>query len=334
MDCNHFAVITAKDNGKSLSDKLEASLQMLIAEVNENQQRGYSVNEKKIAPILLCALLSILVVTTCGCTTSSQSTKLTVFAAASLTDAFNQTAQAFEANNSGVNVTFNYAGSQVLATQIKQGASADVFASADQRNMKTVQDAGLMNNSSITVFAENKLAIIVPTANPANITSLSDLAKSGVKLDIANSSVPVGNYTLQMLATASNNTTYGSDFKNSVLANVVSQETNVNDVVVKVALGQADAGIVYKSDVPAAYQSKVHVITIPDSVNVLAKYYIGVLSGSQNAQMAQNFINYVTSPDGQAILKSYGFIVPPTAQNTTTAAVSSTASQAITTAMT
>ena len=120
-----------------------------------------------------------------------------------------------------------------------------------------------MNNSSVTIFAENYLAIIVPTSNPANITSLSDLAKPGVKLDIANSSVPVGNYSLQMLAKASNNSTYGSGFKNSVLANVVSQEVNVNDVVTKVALGQADAGIVYKSDVPAAYQSKVTVIDDP-----------------------------------------------------------------------
>jgi molybdate transport system substrate-binding protein len=283
------------------------------------------MTKKKFVPILLCALLSVLVVTTCGCTTTqnTQSTKLTVFAAASLTDAFNETAKAFEANNSGVTVAFNYAGSQVLATQIKQGAIVDIFASADQKNMKSVQDVGLMNNSSITIFAENKLAIIVPTGNPANITSLSDLAKPGIKLDICNSSVPCGNYTLQMLAKASNNSTYGSGFKNSVLENVVSQETNVNDAVAKVALGQADAGIVYKSDVPAAYQSKVQVITISESVNVLAQYPIGVLSGSQNAQLAQSFINFVTSPTGQAILLKYGFIIPPTAQNATTAATTS-----------
>jgi molybdate transport system substrate-binding protein len=292
------------------------------------------MDKKKFMPILLCALLSVLVVTTSGCTTTqnTQSTKLTVFAAASLTDAFNETAQAFEANNSGVTVALNYAGSQVLATQIKQGATADVFASADQKNMKSVQDAGLMNNSSVAIFAENKLAIIVPTGNPANITSLIDLAKLGVKLDICNSSVPCGNYTLQMLAKASNNSTYGSGFTNSVLANVVSQETNVNDVVAKVALGQADAGMVYKSDVPAAYQSKVQVITIPDSVNVLAQYPIGILSGSQNAQLAQSFINFVTSPAGQAILLKYGFILPPTAQNATTAATSAVTSQSSTTA--
>jgi molybdate transport system substrate-binding protein len=281
--------------------------------------------KKKLTTILLCALLSVLVVTTCGCTTTqnTQSTKLTVFAAASLTDAFNETAKAFEANNSGVTVALNYAGSQVLTTQIKQGATVDVFASADQKNMKSVQDAGLINNSTITIFAENKLAIIVPTGNPANISSLTDLAKSGVKLDICNSSVPCGNYTLQMLAKASNNTTYGSGFKNSVLANVVSQETNVNDVVAKVALGQADAGMVYKSDVPAAYQNKVQVITIPDSTNVLAQYPIGVLSSSLNAQQAQSFINFVTSPAGQAILLKYGFIIPQTAQNATAAAATS-----------
>ena len=259
--------------------------------------------KKKIIPILLCALLSVLVVTTCGCTTTStQSTKLTVYAAASLTGAFNQTAQAFEANNSGVNVAVNYAGSQILATQIQQGAPADVFASADLAHMKSVQDAGLMNNSSVVIFAENKLAIIVPTANPANITSLSDLAKSGVKLDIGNSSTPCGMYTMQMLAKASNNSTYGSGFKSSVMANVVSTETDVNAIVAKVALGQADVGIITKADVPAAYQSKVHTITIPDSVNVLAKYPIGVVSTSSNAQLAQSFINYVTSPAGQAIL--------------------------------
>ena len=290
------------------------------------------MNKKKLVPILLCALLSVLVVTTCGCTTTqnNQSTKLTIFAPAVLTGAFNETAQAFEANNSGVTVVFNYAGSQVLATQIKLGANADVFASADQKNMKDVRDAGLMNNSSITLFAQNTLAIIVPTGNPANITNLNDLAKSGVKLDIANSSAPCGNYTLQMLARASNNTTYGSGFKNSVLANVVSTETNANDIVAKVALGQADVGVVTTADVPAAYKDKVTVIKIPDSVNVIAQYPIGVLSGSQKAQQAQSWINYVTSPAGQAILLKYGFMIPKASQNTTTAAATTTAATAAT----
>jgi molybdate transport system substrate-binding protein len=182
-----------------------------------------------------------------------------------------------------------------------------------------------MNNSSVNVFAQNKLALIVPKANPANITSLNDLANSGLKLVVANSSVPVGNYSLQMLSKASNNSSYGAGFNTIVLANVVSEETNVNDVVVKVALGQGDAGIVYVSDVPAAYKDKVTVIKIPDSINVIAQYPIGVLSGSQSAQQAQSWINYVTSPAGQAILQKYGFIIPKGSQNATVAAATTTA---------
>lgn len=287
------------------------------------------MDKKRLVPALLCAMLCLLVVTACGCTTTeTQSKKLTIFAAASLTGAFDETAQAFQVNNSGVTIVFNYAGSNALATQIKQGANADVFASADLKNLKTVQDAGLMNNSSVKVFAQNKLAIVVPNANPANITSLNGLANSGVKLVVANSSVPVGNYTLQMLSKASNNSSYGAGFNTSVLANVVSEETNVNDVVVKVALGQGDAGIVYVSDVPAAYKDKVTVVTIPDSVNVIAQYPIGVLSSSQNAQLGQSWINYVTSPGGQAILQKYGFMIPKAAQNATITTATTTATAA------
>jgi molybdate transport system substrate-binding protein len=287
------------------------------------------MNKKKLGTALLCAMLCVLAVTACGCTsTETQSKKLTIFAAASLTGAFNETAQAFQANNSGVTIIFNYAGSNALATQIKQGANTDVFASADLKNMKTAQDAGLMNNSSVKVFALNKLAIVVPKTNPANITSLDDLANTGVKLVVANSSVPVGNYSLQMLSKASNNSSYGAGFNTSVLANVVSEETNVNDVVVKVALGQGDVGIVYVSDVPAAYKDKVTVITIPDSLNVIAQYPIGVLSSSQNANLAQSWINYVTSPGGQAILQKYGFIIPKASQNATTTTATTTAATA------
>ena len=286
--------------------------------------------KKNVIPVLLCALMCVLVVSMSGCTSTTSSTTLNVYAAASLDDAFNQTAAAFSANNTGVNFTFNYAGSQVLATQITQGATPDVFASADHAQMQNVQNAGLMNNSSVVPFTQNKLAIIVPKANPKNITSLANLSTPGIKIDIANSSVPVGNYTLQMLALASNNTTYGSSFKSSFMSNVVSEEANVNDVVVKVALGEADAGIVYISQVPAAYQSQVKLISIPDSVNPLAVYYIGVLSAAPHAQQAQSFINYILSPDGQAILKSYGFIALPTS-NTTTTAITAVTSQSATT---
>jgi molybdate transport system substrate-binding protein len=289
--------------------------------------------KKKIISVLLCALMCVVVVSMSGCTTTTSSTTLSVYAADSLSTVFNTTGAAYTANNTGTNFTFNYAGSDVLATDILQGATPDVFASANLAQMQNVENAGLMNNSTVVPFIANKLALIVPTANPKNITTLADLATPGIKIDIANSSVPVGNYTLQMLALASNNTTYGSGFAKSFMSNVVSEETQVNDVVVKVATGEADAGIVYISQVPPAYQTQVKLISIPDSVNPLAKYYIGVLSASKNVQQAQNFINYVLSPGGQATLENAGFIALPTSNATTAAAATSAVtSQSATTA--
>ncbi|MGA7075515.1 MAG: molybdate ABC transporter substrate-binding protein [Halobacteriota archaeon] len=279
-------------------------------------------NHKRVL-ILLCAVISAVAIAACGCmspTQTTQSGKLTVFAAASLTDAFNEIGRSYQANHTDTNISFNFGGSQVLRTQIEQGARADVFASANLKQMNALKDQGLMNNSSITVFAKNKLAIIVPAANPANITNLSDLARSGIKLVVGTKDVPCGDYTIQMLNNTANVTAYGPDFKNRTLANVVSQEPNVNGIVTKVALGEADAGIVYVSDVPLQYKDKVQTIAIPDSVNVVAQYPIGVLSGTKNAQEAQSFIDFVKSPAGQTILQKYGFIVvyPLTQQTATT----------------
>ncbi|MGZ4852902.1 MAG: molybdate ABC transporter substrate-binding protein [Halobacteriota archaeon] len=266
----------------------------------------------RFAPVLLCAVICAVVIVGSGCTSLSpntQSSKLTVFAAASLTDAFNEVGRSYQANHTDANITFNFDGSQILRTQIEQGATADVFASANLKQMNALKDEGLMNNSSITVFTKNKLALIVPAANPANITNLSDLARPGLKLVIGTKDVPCGDYAIQMLNKTANLTAFGVDFKNRTLANVVSQEPNVNGIVTKVALGEADAGIVYVSDVPTHYKDKVQTISVPDSVNVVAQYPIGILSGSTNAQQAESFIDFVTSSDGQAILQKYGFMV-------------------------
>ncbi len=286
------------------------------------------MNQKKWMPVMLCAVVSTFVIASCGCVlpTTTPSNKLTVFAAASLTDAFNEMAQAYEANHTDTNVTFNFDGSQILRTQIEQGANADVFASANTQQMGILQNEGMMNNSSVTIFAQNKLAIAVPTANSANINTLSDLAKPGLKLVIGNKDVPAGVYTQQMLNKTTNVPTYGATFKNNTLGNVVSQEPNVNNVVTKVALGEADAGIVYVSDVPAAYKAQVKLIPIADDINVVAQYPIGILSGSKNVQQAQSWINFVTSPAGQAILLKHGFMLPSTlTAKSQTATVTSTA---------
>jgi len=285
---------------------------------------------KAFTPILLCAVVSVLVIT-CGCTMPTQTAQgkqLTVFAAASLTDAFTEIGQSYHSNHSDTNVSFNFDGSQILQTQIENGAYADVFASADMGHMNALKNEGYMNNSTVTLFAQNKLEVIVPKDNAAHIASMSDLAKPGLKIVIGTQSVPVGNYTLQVLDKMANGT-FGPDFKNKVLSNVVSREPNVNNVVTKVALGEADAGFVYQSDVPMKQQAQVDKIIIPDMYNVVAQYPIGVLKQAKDPVLAQDFVNYVTSPAGQAILQKYGFIIQQglTSQNAT---ITSMTSQSIT----
>ncbi len=233
---------------------------------------------------------------------------LTVFAAASLTASFGEIAKAFEAAHPGVTVTLNFAGSQTLRAQIEQGALADVFASADHKNMDPLISANLIAGGTYEDFANNLLVVILPPSNPGNIQALQDLAKPGIKLDVADSSVPVGNYSRQALANLSKDPAYGSDFGNKVLANVVSNETDVKQVVAKVDLGEADAGIVYATDAQAAPDLKA--IAIPNGFNVIARYPIAVLSKAPNADLAAAFVAYVLSPDGQAILKKWGFVAP------------------------
>ena len=169
---------------------------------------------------------------------------LNVFAAASLTDAFKEIGQAFEAANPGVTVMFNFAGSQTLVTQIQQGAPADVFASASGTNMDAVVTGGYVDKAAPQVFLTNILLVILPSDNPANVQTLQDLAKPGLKVVLADASVPAGKYARQILDNMSKDPTYGTDFGTKVLANVVSNETDVKQVVAKVQLGEADAGIV------------------------------------------------------------------------------------------
>jgi molybdate transport system substrate-binding protein len=228
---------------------------------------------------------------------------LTVFAAASLTDAFSEMGKNFEAANSGVTITFNFAGSQALRTQIEEGAPADVFASASGKEMDTLVKSAFVTEGIPQVFLKNKLVVIMPADNPAKLSSLEDLANSGIKIVLAAEEVPVGNYARQSLDLM--NGSFGADFKDKVLANVVSNEDNVKQVVAKVQLGEADAGIVYTSDAVAA--PELQTIEIPTELNVVAKYPIAPLVKSANADLAQAFIAYVLSADGQAILQKWGF---------------------------
>jgi molybdate transport system substrate-binding protein len=236
-------------------------------------------------------------------TTVLEARTLNIFAAASLTDAFTEIGQNFEAANPGVTVTFNFAGSQALRTQIEEGAPADVFASASGKEMDTAVAGKFVADGTPKVFLNNKLVLILPADNPAAVTKLQDLAKPGLKLVLAAEEVPVGNYARQSLDLM--NGSFGADFKDKVLANVVSNEDNVKQVVSKVQLGEADAGIVYTSDAVAAPELKT--VEIPTELNVIAKYPIAPLVKSANADLAASFVEYVFSAEGQAVLAKWGF---------------------------
>lgn len=231
---------------------------------------------------------------------------LTVFAAASLTDAFTEIGKNFETQNSNITVTFNFAGSQALRTQIEEGAPADVFASASGKEMETLITNSFVTQNTSQIFLSNKLIVILPADNPAGIDSLENLATSGIKIVLASEEVPVGNYARQSLELM--NDSFGADFKDKVLANVVSNEDNVKQVVAKIQLGEADAGIVYTSDAIAAPELKT--IEIPTALNVIAKYPIAPLIESTNSELANAFITYVLSDEGQAILQKWGFGSP------------------------
>ncbi|HEY8633908.1 MAG TPA: molybdate ABC transporter substrate-binding protein [Candidatus Dormibacteraeota bacterium] len=226
--------------------------------------------------------------------TSSLSGTASVFAAASLTASFNAIGTAFQAAHPGVTIKFNFGGTPTLVTQIEQGASADVLASADTTNMDKLKTDGFTAGTP-QVFAHNKLEIVVAAGNPKGITGLADLTKPGVIYITEAPTVPAGKYALQILANA------------NVKVTPKSLETDVKSVVSKIQLGEADAGIVYVTDVTAA-GNKVAGVPIPDSVNVIATYPVVAVKGTKNADIANAFIAYVLSADGQATLQSFGFL--------------------------
>jgi len=255
-----------------------------------------------IVPILTIALVLA------ACSSSSTSspgasggtTELTVFAASSLTAAFNQIGSDFEATNAGTTVTFNYGSSTDLATQIGSEGTADVFASASGTAMDTVaKDPGAEDRAD---FATNQLVIITPTDDPAGVSTLQDLTKPGVQVVLGAETVPVGIYARQMLDE--------NKLTDEVMPNVVSNEADDASVVAKVQSGEADAGIVYTSDVVS--NTNIRAVPIPTNQNVVATYPIAVVTGSSNADLAKSFVDYVTGSQGQATLKQYGFGPPPT----------------------
>ena len=264
---------------------------------------------KRLAPAALAIVLAVAAADGAPALAgaSQKSTTLHVFAAASLGEAFAELGQRLEKSRPGLSVRFNLAGSQQLATQLEQGAYADVFASADDRWMAYVSERGLVAEKPV-VFARNRLVVIVPRTNPARIGKLQDLAKSGIKLVIGADAVPVGRYSRVMLQNLSRDAAFGGDFASRTLRNVVSEEENVRSVVGKVQLGEADAGIVYRSDVSASVVRFVTVLEIPESANVVASYPIALIRNAGQADAAKAFVELVLSRGGQEVLARRGLL--------------------------
>jgi molybdate transport system substrate-binding protein len=230
--------------------------------------------------------------------------ELIVFAAASLTEPFTEIGKRLELSHPGLKVVYNFGGSPALRTQLEQGARADVFASADIVQMEQAKKSGVVQGES-PIFVRNRLAVIVPQANPGKVAEFRDLAKPGLKLDLANAKVPVGNYSRQAISKASAD--YGADFEKQTLANIVSEEDNVKQVVTKVQLGEADAGIVYVSDVTPKISKDVQTVLIPDAYNQIAAYPLALTKEVKNPAAAKAFISFVLSAEGQAMLKAHNF---------------------------
>lgn len=227
--------------------------------------------------------------------------RLIIYAAASLTDAFMKMGEDIMAANPDVLVTFNFAGSQTLVTQIAEGgASADVLALASPEQMKTAAELGVSVDTP-QIFTTNTLSIVVPADNPADIATPADLGNEGVRLVLANPDVPAGAYARQSLCKVG--ATLDAGYVDAVSANVVSEEDNVRSVLTKVQLGEADAGIVYQTDALGG-GDQVRTIEIPRDQNVVASYPIASLKGDR---LGAAFVGYVFSPDGQATLASFGF---------------------------
>ena len=249
----------------------------------------------------LATALLLAAVTANGCSDAPTSESppgevLVVFAASSLTGAFTDLGAAFEAAHPGTNIEFNFAGSSDLVQQISDGAPADLFAAADVRSMAALVSDGLATGKPVT-FARNTFEIIVEHGNPTQIVELADLTRSDLIVVLCADTLPCGRGAAATLALA------------GLTVTPKSYEDNVKGVVAKVISGEADAGIVYVTDVLAAGDDAMGV-AIPDDVNVVNDYPIVVTKGSAHTPTAQTFVDFVASPAGQAILATYGFLAP------------------------
>jgi molybdate transport system substrate-binding protein len=256
----------------------------------------------------LLALALVAAFASIGAHAQGDSQTLIVFAAASLTDAFTEIAADFEAANPGVEIIYNFGSSTQLAAQLAEGAPADLFASANAAQMRVAQEAGRVAGAPRT-FVKNRLVLIAPADNPAGITGLADLANPGLALVVAAPAVPVRDYTETMFDRLAADPGYGEAYSAAARANIASEEENVRSVAAKVALGEADAGVVYISDVTPDLAADVLTFPIPDALNTIATYPIATTNGGDaDPALATAFVDYVLSDAGQETLVRWNFI--------------------------
>ena len=238
---------------------------------------------------------------------SAASIDLTVFAASSLTGVLDEVKVAYASSHPGTTLTISTDSSAALATQIEQGAPADVFLAADTTNPQKLVSGGFSAGETVA-FAANKLAIVTPADNPAGLSTPADLATPGLKIIAAGDDVPITAYAKQLVTNLAKEPGYPAGFEAAYAATVVSKEANVKAVLGKIEIGEGDAAIVYATD--AAASKDVTTIPLPDAANVTAKYAGIVVGTSPDQEPARMFLGWLTGPDGQAVLSRFGFLSP------------------------
>jgi molybdate transport system substrate-binding protein len=259
--------------------------------------------------IKVALISSLLLIFLSGCNSTSNKPKdvVVVYAGASLTEPFQAIEKAFEAQNAAIDIQINFATGQQQLQQMENGAVVDVFAAAKEQQMLDAIASGFVPVSSQQTFAKNRIIVITPSHNPGNIQSLNDLANSGIKLIVGTDQTAVGQYTNVFLDKINGTNGFAEDYKESVLHNVISYETDVKAVLTKIILGEGDVGIVFVSDY-VLNKNKLLSVDIPEAFNELINYTIAITNNGNSNTDANLFLDFVLSSDGQEIIKEYGFL--------------------------
>jgi molybdate transport system substrate-binding protein len=235
---------------------------------------------------------------------SASAAELSVFAASSLTEALQELARVYQAQHPDTRISLNFAGSQTLATQIEQGAPADLMLAADPEVIERLQRSGLVDQTRLLL--RNRLVLAVRQGLQPELTALAGLGRPGLLLAIGNRQVPVGRYTRQLLAELAADPAYGPELVAQIEANIVSEENRVKAIVAKLLLGEADAGIVYQSDLSAAKAAHLNALPLPKEHNPQARYLLAQLRGSQTR--SAEFMAFLLSPAAQQCFTRHGFL--------------------------